>query len=70
MKWTVRVFLRFSHLAVFNSKLTYGNKIQTQLNSTCHTISVRKLLQIIVNFDGLTFMTALVVGPFLTSGQN
>ena len=68
MKWTVRVFQVLSLSGI--GKLTCGNKIQTQLNSTCHTISVRKLLQIIVNFEGWTFLTALVVGPFLTSGKN
>ena len=31
-----------------------------ELNSTCRTISVSKQLQI-VNFDGLTFLTALVL---------
>ena len=39
------------------------------LNSTCRTISVCELLQI-VNSHGLTFLTALVLRPFRASGQN
>ena len=42
----------------------YSNKNQTHLNSTSCAISVCKLLQIIVNFDGLTFQTASVLRPF------
>ena len=69
-KWNGQSVFKVFSLSGFNGKLTCGNKIQTQLNSTCHAISVRKLLQIIVNFESWTFLTALVVGSFLTSGKN
>ena len=48
---------------VLDCHLMCGNKNQSQLNLTCRTILVCKLLQIIVNFDGLTFLIALVLGP-------
>ena len=38
------------------------------LNSTCRTISVCELLQI-VNSHSLTFLTALVLRPFRASGK-
>ena len=51
------------HAQQLDGKLTNGNKSQTQFNSTCRTISVCKLVQLKVNFDGLKFWTALIVGP-------
>ena len=56
---------RTFHFQILYERL---KKLQANgLNLTCRTISVCKLLQI-VWFDGMTFLTALILGPFRTSG--